>query len=274
MTARPSPTIPPGHLVVSGASGRIGRRLRRIWAEADVVWHSRADGPLDEAVDGRGTLIALGGVTSGSEAALAANSKAALDALEAARRAGLRRVLLFSSAAIYGTRSGLLSEEMAPTPAAPYGAAKGAQEAAVATWRETYPDGPEAISLRLGNVAGADALLGQLGAVPPRLDIFADGTAPRRSFIGPETLARILLALAVHPSPLPPILNVAAPGAIGMDDLLRAAGRDWTAVTAPNTAIPEVHMDTGRLERLVPLQAIDREPAEIVRQWRATEGCP
>ncbi|CTQ32522.1 NAD-dependent epimerase/dehydratase family protein [Jannaschia rubra] len=262
----PLPPSAPDRLALTGGSGRVGRLLAHVWAGADVAWIGRGD-PGTVALTGRRCLIALAGVTSGDAAALAMNAVLARDALEAARAAGVGRVLLLSSAAVYGRRTGSLEETMAPTPASPYGAAKADLEAAVARWRATDPGGTEAVCLRLGNVAGADALLGRLGAAPPVLDVFTDGRGPRRSYVGPVTLAHVLAGLAAHPGPLPPVLNVAA-GVVDMAALLAAAGRDWTPRAAPPEAIAEVALDTRLLEGLVPVPEDARRPDRMVAEWR------
>ncbi|WP_299840649.1 NAD(P)-dependent oxidoreductase [uncultured Jannaschia sp.] len=263
----PAVTPDPSRLAVSGAGGRVGRLLRAVWG-AGPAWHVRSDGPLAPAIGGRDTLICLAGVTSGDAAALAGNTAAALDALEAARTAGVARVLLMSSSAIYGRAHGPLTEDRPASPANAYGAAKHGMERAAAAWRSANPDGPEVICLRLGNVAGADALLGRLGAAPPRLDIFPDGRGPRRNYIGPVTIARTLAALSAHPGPLPCVLNLGAPGLVDMADLLRAARRDWEAVPAPETALPEVALDTTRLAGIVPLDPATATPATLIAEWR------
>lgn len=262
----PLPHIaPPPGLVVSGAAGRIGRLLARIWAGSDVVWHARGDGALAAALAGRRALLCLSGVTSGDAAALAGNTDAARGALAAARGAGLGRVLLMSSSAVYGRTPGRLTEATPPAPANTYGAAKLAMEGAAL-------DAPEAVVLRLGNVAGADALLGRLTDDDPTLDVFFDpsGTmhGPRRNYLGPVTLANLFSGLAAHPGPLPRILNLGAPGLVDMADLLAAAGRDWTPRIAPPEALAEVALDTGLLQTLLPLPPDAAAPSRIVAEWR------
>ncbi|WP_170125457.1 NAD-dependent epimerase/dehydratase family protein [Jannaschia seohaensis] len=229
-----------------------------------AVWLSRTD-PLS-GVAGARALVALAGVTRGDAAALRANTDVALAALEAARAHRVPRVFLLSSAAVYGRAPSPLSAEAAPSPAAPYGTAKAEMERAVAKWRAAHPDGPEAVCLRLGNVAGADALFGNLtpGAVPA-IHVWPDGTTPRRSYIGPRSLARVLERLASAPA-LPSILNLAAPGPVAMGDLASAAGHAWTPVPAPPEALAEVHLDTAPLEALVPLAPAT--PDALVAEWR------
>ena len=121
-------------------------------------------------------------------------------------------------------------------------------------------------SLRIGNIAGLDAILG--GWRPGfQLDRFPDGRTPRRSYIGVETLARVLGDLAAAPD-LPAVLNVAAPGAVEMGALLEAAGLGWTARPAPATAIAEVRLGVQALERVTDLTQAEGLPATLVTQWR------
>lgn len=169
-------------------------------------------------------------------------------------------VLLASSAAVYGSlgESGKLLHESTPVPKdlPPYGAAKYAMETAT-----------DARVLRIGNVAGFDAIL---GAWTPEftLDTFPDGSTPRRSYIGPCTLALTLAALCKKSSLLPKTLNVAEPGAIEMSALLEAAGRPFAARVAKADAIAHVELDTSALIQLVPQLAEPGDPARMVREVR------
>jgi len=216
------------------------------------------------------TLVALAGVTSGASEALDMNTTLALAALEAARKAGLKKVFFMSSAAVYGRGEGGMVEECSPNPAAEYGRAKLAMEQAV---RKKVSNlgavGPQVTILRLGNVAGADMLLGGLVAGrTARMDIFANGAAPARSYIGVESLWRVLESLSASKDALPPILNIAAPGVVTMTELLDAAGHEWERVDAPPTAIELVEMDTTLLGRYHRFNPVESQAAEMVRQWR------
>lgn len=255
-------------LALTGATGRVAQLLR-LFLKSPVWLDRHAD--LGDA-GGSDALICLAGVTRGDAAALSANTDVAIAALEAAHRIGIPHVLLMSSAAVYGRASGLLTADLSPTPAAPYGTAKAAMEGAVADWCALHPAGPRASILRLGNVAGADALLGNLkpGGVPD-LHIFPDGTSPKRSYIGPRSLAHILTELAVH-SGLPPIMNLGAPGLVEMADLLRAAGHRWAPVPAPPEAIAEVRLDTAPLAEIVPLPPEAATAQGMVAEWQETRA--
>lgn len=263
-------------VLVMGASGRVGAYLRQFWPglAIDPLWQFRRgapDGalvwnPLADTVPDCGpvdAVLCLAGVTSGKDLGL--NTDLALAALRAARRLGAGRVLLASSVAVYGAGPGPHTEDGPCAPANDYGRAKLAMEQIA---RE-LTDGLELCALRIGNIAGADALLGGLKAsAKPTLHRFPDGRAPRRAYIGPKTLADLLADLACHDGLLPQVLNIAQPGLIGMDALLQAAGRDWDWHDAPAQALPELRLDLDRLQSLYPLQIA--KPDALVAEWRLT----
>lgn len=278
-------------LLVLGGSGRLGGLLRRVWslpgsAAPQLVWQARRPGdfagfggpsvvfdPLAEpgalarAVAAAEAVLLLAGPTRGTAEALSAHAALAGAVLDCA---GGRPVLLASSAAVYGRPAGrLCHEEDAPAPISDYGRAKAAMEA-VAAGR------PGAVVLRIGNVAGADALLGQ--PAPPggrRLQVFADGLAPRRSYIGPQALARALarlVRLAVGGTALPGVINLALPGAVGMEALLRAAGEGWQADPAPSEAIAAVELAVDRALALGLVPDLPVTAAGLVADLRLEEG--
>ena len=126
--------------------------------------------------------------------------------VSAAAEAGVPRVLLASSSAVYALGEGKSESDLA-APTSPYGQAKFDMERTVAI----SGAGIEVCCLRIGNVAGADALLGRANTVsdsdPIKLDQFPDYNGPRRSYIGPSHLARCLELLIAHTSALPSVLN-------------------------------------------------------------------
>lgn len=133
--------------------------------------------------------------------------------------------------------------------------------------------GVSVTSLRIGNIAGIDAILG--GWRPGfQLDQFRDGRTPRRSYIGLVTLARVLgdlVAPGIVPDTLPEILNVAAPGTVEMGALLDAAGLAWTPRAAPEGAIARVCLSTRVLERFTPLSDTDGTASAMVAEWRSLQ---
>ncbi|SEG19474.1 Nucleoside-diphosphate-sugar epimerase [Jhaorihella thermophila] len=272
-------------ILVLGATGRIGAILRRLWLRSGartgdhVLWQARAArhgnwavfDPRDpdavaRAARGCDTILCLAGVTptrAARGAAMADNVRLGLAAVRGGAAAGAR-VLLASSAAVYGGGQGLLAETVPPAPLSDYGRAKAEMEhRAIALGAEL---GVSVTCLRIGNVAGADAILGDWRP-GFRLDRFADGRTPRRSYVGPATLARVLKDLAAA-SDLPPVLNVAAPGSVEMGALLDAAGLAWTPRPAPEDAIARVQLDVSALERFTSFAPRDSLPRTMVAEWR------
>lgn len=231
-----------GPLLVLGATGRLGRLLRKVWPKnAPARWHSRMpqdgyvacdilDDPdgLVRVMRGARAVVCLAGVTDSralrTGASLRDNSRIAQAAVQASARSGVPRVFLASSAAVYGRAQSPLHEEKVGTDLSPYGRAKLEMEQAASALGAAH--GVDVCNLRIGNVAGADAVLGQW---KPgfALDTFADGTTPRRSYIGPESLAKAIVAVSWSES-LEDCLNVAAPDVTAMGDLLDAADLSWT----------------------------------------------
>lgn len=278
-------------LVVTGSSGRVGRLLAAAWAQtgAPVALQRRRAEALTEGLselrwaplDGAAPLcdwvkqhgapramLVLAGATPGTGRDLSLNRPLAEACLSAARAAGIGRVLVASSSAVYGGgRAQPWRESEAVQPTAPYGRAKAEMEEACARWRAR---GLEVCCLRIGNVAGADALLLNAGNPPLNIDRFADGNGPLRSYIGPQSLARVLLALARLPGALPQTLNVAAPEPVSMPDLAEAAGLDWRWQPAPASAVARFTLDCRALAALVPIRDTESTAATIADQWK---GC-
>lgn len=251
-------------ILVIGATGRLGRVLRAGWAgRADIApfWQTRgaAAGPGWVRWDPLGAdpmpdcdiVVDVAGVTRGDR--LEDNARLA-GAVAAAARG--RRVLHAGSIAAYGLAEDA-AEDRPLAPLSPYGRAKAAAEAAVAG---------RAVVMRIGNVIGADALEAAVGVKPVVMDRFAEGHGPLRSAIGPAAFARVVAALAGAAS-LPPVVNLALPGAVDLADILRAAGVPFTWRAAPPGAVPRATMDLRRLAALVPLPPAD--PAAIAADWRA-----
>jgi nucleoside-diphosphate-sugar epimerase len=223
-----------------------------------------------------GVVLALAGVTGGSAEALRGNVTLSLAACDLARRQGARHVFLCSSAAVYGRGQGQdLAEDAVLAPANDYGRAKCEMEAAARAWQAQRPvGGPGLTLLRIGNVAGFDALLGQ--AVPGRevtLDpIAGQAGGPERSYIGPVTLARVLgdlCGLAVRGAALPEVVNVCAAPPVRMADLLEAAGLAWRHGPENPAAIARVALDNRRLAGLVALPDTAGSVAQMVAEWRS-----
>ena len=279
-------------LAIIGAGGRVGTLMRGAAALSQLplsrFWSSRAtdadaapdgfrwsleEGPgalvsLVERMEEPPVLFLLAGATTGSDADLATNSRLASACLEAASVTGVKRVLLASSSAVYGQPTdGLIAETDAPREPNPYGIAKLAMEVEAARYcSETL----EICCLRIGNVLGADALMrsaiNATANAPLLLDRFADGDGPRRSYIGPMTLLRVIESLAFAVEPLPFLLNVAAPQPVGMADLARAGDFPWRWRPAPAEARQNIVLSCARLQQLVDFSPLDTDPGALLRQ--------
>lgn len=273
--------------LVMGATGRIGQLLQYHWRQTalapQLLWQARSAaglahaGPqvivqpltqptrLAQAAFGR-QILCLAGATPG-RGTLADNWPLAAAALRAASPG--QRVILCSSAAVYGAQTGEFSgplEETAPLhPVTDYGLAKLEMEQCSTALAAEL--GIPLCLLRIGNIAGLDACLG--GWAPGyQLDQFGDGRTPARSYIGVVTLARLLADLAAQVQ-LPPVLNMAQPGVVEMGALLTAADLGWSARPAPVTAIANVTLKTTLLQSLVRVPRADA--LQMVQQWRKLE---
>lgn len=220
-----------------------------------------------------GTVILhLAGVLRGDPSALADNAAMAIRVCDAAKATNARHVFLASSAAVYGRSPDDLTEGHPPLPLSDYGRAKLDMERQVLQWAQNAgAAAPGVTCLRLGNIVGADQLIGQ--AVPGRVVLLDavpghDG-GPMRSYIGPRGLASVLAHLigkAGRREHLPQILNVASAQPVFMADLLVAAGFPFSFITPDAHAIERVGLSTSRLAGLVPVHSTT--PKEMIADWR------
>lgn len=240
--------------LILGATGRVGRALRASGVMSGALWQSRTprDGFVTwdilnapaPAVDCNGVIMFAGGVT---------DTDLYVSLAQAACDLGARLdvpVLIASSQAA-GWQNSV------------YGSAKRAMEQAVAPRNRTC-------CLRIGNVAGSDALFRAMAAGPVQLDEVSKGQGPRRAMIGPVTLAHVLLSLLE--TDLPPILNLAQPGLVDMADMLRAAKVDWSWKVAPHDVLAALELDVSALTALVDVPKADA--ATLVAEARATGWVP
>lgn len=262
-------------VVVTGASGRLGRLLRAAWARTPpaglrFVWSGRrpdadlrwdiAVGPVDLP---RGCVVLhLAAVLRGTPAEMAQNAVMAAHVAQAARACGAARVLVASTIAVYGACATPCDEDDTPRPFSPYGRAKLAAEQAL-----MQAAGPvSATALRIGNVVGADALLGAAGQGVIVLDpVPGQSGGPVRSWIGPQRLAQVIADLIALPD-LPLVLNIADNPPAAMADLLDAAGKSWQFGPENPAVLPRAVLNLRRLCGL-----IDMPPAlpdDLVADWR------
>jgi len=278
----------PASLLVLGSASRIGRNLGAVWRRAAPgglmpVWHARQGGdlawdmlaqPFPGGIAPGGVVLNLAGVTD-ARAPMENNVTLALAACRAAAEAGARHVFLLSSAAVYGAAAAHdMAEDDAVQPLNPYGHAKRHMELCALDWAADAKT-PVTI-LRLGNVAGADALLGRAGLAWAGQKMSIDPVpghpgGPVRSYIGSRSLADVLAglaSLALTGAELPSIVNIAAGPPVTMGSLLDAAGITWVYGPENPAVIPRVGLNTRRMQRLFPLAAEAALPATMVAEWR------
>ncbi|MEQ9459672.1 MAG: NAD-dependent epimerase/dehydratase family protein [Phycisphaeraceae bacterium] len=179
------------------------------------------------------------------------NEHGTLCVLEAARAAGLRRVLLASSAAIYGNSPELPKHEgMPPDPASPYAANKAAGEAMLKAWARSYPP-LDTVNLRFFNIFGPgqnanSAYAAAIAAFASRLTrgeaptIFGDGEQSR-DFCDVANVAHAVILGLTHPDALDgQSLNIATGEAITVNRLatgmIQRFGLDLEPRYAPERA--------------------------------------
>lgn len=283
-----SQPLPHHRWLFMGATGRVGRMIARVWrdmppaaailrqtrreGEGELFWDP-LQGPLPPGSGRFDAMILFSGVTPATGSDMGLNVRVVEAGLTAAARADIGRVLVASSSAVYGTARRPCRESDPPAPVNAYGTAKARAEDACTAWRLR---GQEICCLRIGNVAGADALLLNAPAAtterPARIDRFPGGGGPVRSYIGPATLARVLERLCRHATPLPDVLNIAAPRPIAMEDLADAAGMHWHWRPAGEGAQQRITLDTAALQRLHAFAPEDCRPATMAAQWRMVGG--
>ena len=272
-----------------GAKGRVSQLLSKHWqaspprnavrtqsrdAGFDLQWSPLEDGPdallrFNEAEGGLKAIVAMIGTTPSTTGDMSRTVALAREVISAARRAGVPRVLLASSSAVYALGEGK-SEIDTLEPTSTYGQLKLDMERAVAQ----SSAGLEVCCLRIGNVAGADALLGRASDVsnsnPIKLDQFPDRRGPLRSYIGPAQLARCLEELIRHTGILPPALNCAAESPLAMADLVQAANLPWVWSPAPKERYEtqRITLDCTLLAQTIGAQNLAASPDSMVAELR------
>ena len=220
-------------VLVTGAGGFIGRAvvarlrdaglpvragLRRLPVGASpdaatVACDLEAPGEIESACAGVDTIVHAGGR---SAATMALHLHALL---EAAGRAGVDRIVLFSSVAVYGTRAGTVAEDDAPGTLDAYGSAKRACEEMLRAWvRDGGARGRRVVILRPGIVYGRGSdlwidrpaaalragVLGHLGAR-------GQGIAALIHVVDVAEATRAAVAALAMPGPAETALNLVGP---------------------------------------------------------------
>jgi UDP-glucose 4-epimerase len=137
--SQPARPEPGGPVQLVRGDVRDADLMRRLCESVDVVVHLAAStGVIPSLEDPRRDLEV--------------NVVGTLNCLEAARRSGVTRFVFASSGAALGEKTPPLHEELAATPASPYGAGKRSGEAYCSAYHHSY--GLGTVALRFGNVYG------------------------------------------------------------------------------------------------------------------------
>jgi UDP-glucose 4-epimerase len=208
---------------------------------------------LEQAVAGCEVVFHLAAVvsvpltTEDPLGSAAVNETGSLQVLEAARRAGARRVVFASSSAVYGDDPVLPKrEDMAPRPLTPYAVQKLAVEYHQKVYTALY--GLAAASLRFFNVYGPrqDPRSPYSGVISIFMTRALSGAAPvingdglqTRDFVFVTDVVRALIAAAVSPSAPGRVFNVGTGRAVTINDLWRTIARIAGSAVEPTHGPP------------------------------------
>ena len=203
------------------------------------------------------------------------NVTGTLNVLEAARRAGARRVVYASSSSVYGDRPDLPKrEDQTPAPVSPYAVSKAAGEQYAAVWSRLY--GVETVGLRYFNVFGPKQdPASEYAAVIPRfilwalrrapLEVHGDGTQSR-DFTYIENVVEANLLAGRSPDATGEVFNVGCGSRVSLlaiiASLERLVGRPLQRNHTPGRAGDVAHTlaDVSKAKRLLgytPLVSFD-----------------
>ena len=191
--------------------------VRTAMEQVDIVYHEAAIASVAETV---GNPLASERV----------NYRGTLNILEAARHAGVKRVMLACSAAVYGDLPELPKQEsMAVKPLSPYAVDKLASEQACQMYTHLY--GLETVSLRYFNVFGPrqDPSSPYSGVISIFSDYLSQGKQPTiygdgeqtRDFVYVSDVVEANIKAATAPSAAGKTINIATGGKLSINALLK-----------------------------------------------------
>jgi UDP-glucose 4-epimerase len=178
----------------------------------------------------------------------ASGPTATLNVLEAARQAGVKRLVFAASSSAYGDTEELPKhEDMLPRPLSPYAAGKLAGEHYVRVYAQTM--GLDGVSLRYFNVfgprqdpsspySGVISIFAQRMAAGQRPVIFGDGSQTRDFTYVANVVAANLAALKAERPLGGDVLNVGTGGRVSLLDLVAALNRVLGTDLAPDLQPP------------------------------------
>jgi len=192
--------------------------VRTAMERVDIVFHEAAIASVPETV---GNPLASERV----------NYRGTLNILEAARHAGVKRVMFACSAAVYGDLPELPKQESMPVkPLSPYAVDKLASEQACQMYTHLY--GLETVSLRYFNVFGPrqDPSSPYSGVISIFSDTLGQGKQPTiygdgeqtRDFVYVSDVVEANIKAATAPSAAGRAINIATGGKLSINALLKA----------------------------------------------------
>jgi nucleoside-diphosphate-sugar epimerase len=216
------------------------------------------------------------------------NVTGTLNVLEAARAAGVRRVVYASSSSVYGDRPELPKrEDQTPSPISPYAVSKVAGELYAAVWSRLF--GVETVGLRYFNVFGPrQDPASEYAAVLPRfilwalrgqpLEVHGDGNQSR-DFTYIDNVVEANLLAAQAPDVAGEVFNVGCGARVSLleivEKLERILGRALTRrhLAARAGDVPHTLADVDKGKRMlgyVPLVDFDEGFRRTVEYFRGT----
>ncbi len=229
------------------------RNLARVQGAADLVEGDLRDlATLRRVMQGTGTVFHLAAVSAVAPsiadplACNAINVGGTLHVLHAAREAGVRRVVLTSSAAVYGADPTLPKvETMSTSPLSPYAASKRAGEDFAHAFSHVY--GMETVALRLFNVYGPrqNPESEDSGVITRFLVRLTAGEAPlvdgdgqqSRDFIFVSDVVAAFLRAAATPGVSGEIFNIGS----GRSTTISELAATLTSIMLPDSSLRPIH---------------------------------
>ena len=209
-------------------------RLRQEMRGCDVVFHQAA-------------IVSVPYSVEHPDETLEVNLRGTLNVLQAAKAAGVKRVVMASSAAVYGEDPELPKREtMLPSPISPYGLEKLASEHYLSIWTKLF--GVESVALRYFNVFGprqdpSSAYSGVISIFVDRIlrgapiTIFGDGEQ-FRDFVYVANVVEANLLAASRPEASGRVYNVGCGKRTSLNELATILGRICEREVKPSHAPP------------------------------------
>ena len=230
------------------------KNLAHLEGQIEILVGDLLDHPhVEEAVAGVDTVFhhaALASVPRSVETPLATHEACAtgtLRLLDAAKRAGVRRVIYAGSSSAYGNQPFASKRESdLPAPLSPYAAAKLAGESYCRAFQESY--GLETVVVRYFNVFGPrQDPHGEYSAVIPKFivamlagrrpTVFGDG-AQSRDFTYVDNVVKANLAAAESQAAVGRVFNIACGRRVTLIELIESINRILETKIEPIFAAP------------------------------------